>query len=86
MPFVNSFTASQIIGLPGTVVLTNTSTGSDPSITERRVYLEDANGNYLKPEGTTTDYVVWPLNENPFRINCLKVDKAPNVTVQYLSP
>lgn len=84
MALINSFAASQIIGLPGVIVLTDTSQGQDTNITERRVFIVDANNDYLVPDGTITNYVVWPYADISIQINCLKVDKAPNITVEWI--
>ena len=45
MPFNPSFTTSQTIGVPESVNFADTSTGSDGSITARRVYMQLANGD-----------------------------------------
>mgnify|MGYP000396776706 CR=1 FL=1 len=42
-----NFTAQQTPGLPGTILFTDTSTGTDVAVTQRRVYIQTAAGNYL---------------------------------------
>jgi len=79
-----AFTATQLLGLPETIVVTDTSTGSDGAITSRRVYITDAFNNYIVPEGTTTDYVVWAYADSSINIECLTKDMAVDVTVQWL--
>jgi hypothetical protein len=56
-----SFTAAQSPLNPGTIILNNTATGSDVTVTEIRVFITDAGGNYIVPAGTTTNYIVWAL-------------------------
>jgi hypothetical protein len=79
-----AFTATQLLGLPETIVVTDTSTGSDGAITSRRVYITDAFNNYIVPEGTTTDYVVWAWADSSINIECLTKDMAVDITVQWL--
>jgi len=79
-----AFTATQLLGLPETIVVTDTSTGSDGAITSRRVYITDAYNNYIVPEGTTTDYVDWALANSSINIECLTKDMAVDITVQWL--
>lgn len=54
------FTATQILGAPSEVLFTDTSTGVDTqSITKRRIYVTDKDGEYIVEEGTTADYEEW---------------------------
>lgn len=85
MPLVPNFTASQFSGTPSVITLTDTSTGSDGSITSRRVYLLQANGTFLVPAGTTTDYVVWDLVDTSIDLDVLSQDTALSITVQWMS-
>jgi hypothetical protein len=85
MPLTPSFTASQNSGLPSTIVLTDTSTGSDVTITKRRVFLLQSNGEYLVPTGTTTNYIDWSLADISISLNVLSQDTALSITVQWLT-
>lgn len=86
MPFSQNYTASQTIGLPSQIVLTDTSTGSDGAITQRRVFFEKADGTYLVPSGTTTDYVVWSYSASSKIFDLLNgSDAALSITVQWLN-
>ena len=85
MPISPSFTASQNSGTPSIITLTDTSTGSDGAITQRRVYLLQSNGQYLVPTGTTTDYVEWDIVDSTISLNVLVQDTALSITVQWLS-
>ena len=85
MPLSPNFTGTQQIGLPSCVYLTDTSTGSDTAVTQRRAYIQDVQGNYLVPSGTTTDYVVWALVDTSISIDCLTQDTAPYCLVQWLN-
>lgn len=85
MPFVPDFTAVQLSTL-SSVVITDTSTGSDVGITSRRIYFQKYNGSYLVPTGTTTEYVLFPTSSgSSIQIDSL-LDKsyALNVTVKWL--
>ena len=85
MPINPSFTASQNSGLPSTIVLTDTSTGTDVTITKRRVFLLQSNGEYLVPSGTSTSYVDWALVNQSISLDVLSQDTALTITVQWLS-
>lgn len=85
MPLTPSFTASQNSGLPSTIVLTDTSTGSDVTITKRRVFLLQSNGQYLVPAGTTTNFIEWSLANISISLDVLTQDTALSITVQWLT-
>lgn len=86
MALTVSFTTGQIIGAPSQIVFTDTSTGTDPSVTERRIYLQTYTGAYLVPSGTLTTYIPWPLGvSSSITIDVLQVDMALSMTVQWLN-
>ena len=85
MPISPSFTASQNSGTPNLIFLTDTSTGSDVTITKRRIYLLQSNGTYLVPAGTNTDYIEWALIDTTISLNVLIQDTALSITVQWLT-
>jgi hypothetical protein len=85
MALTPNFTASQNSGLPSTIVLTDTSTGSDVTITQRRVYLVQANGTNLVPTGTTTDYIQWSIANATISLDVLPEDAALSILVQWLN-
>jgi hypothetical protein len=84
MPLTPNFSTSQQAGLPSDVIITDTSTGSDVAIVERRVFLVNYAGEYLVADGTTTNYTVWPLAQSSISIDCLTVDTAVSVTVNWV--
>lgn len=85
MPLVPLFNPSQPLGSPEIVTLEDVSTGSDAAIVSRRVYFRLANGSYLAPDGVETDYVAWDLADLTKDFDILTVDKAIDVTVQWLN-
>ena len=85
MAITPSFSASQNSGTPNIITLTDTSTGSDPSIAKRRVYMLQSDGTYLVPAGTTTDYVEWSIADLSISLDVLTQDTALSITVQWLS-
>lgn len=85
MPLSPAFTVSQSAASPNLVILEDTSTGSDGAITQRRIYIEDSTGAFIVPSGTTTDYIQWPLADNPISLNVLTQDTAANIKVQWLN-
>ena len=84
MPLTPNFTTSQQVGLPSNVIITDTSTGSDPAIVDRAVFLVDYQGNFVVPTGTTTNYVLWPLAQPSISIDCLTQDTALAITVNWV--
>lgn len=84
MPYSQNFTVSQTSANPAFVIITDTSTGSDPAIDSRRIYITDCNGNAVVPAGTTTTYIDWPLLDNPISLDLLTQDMALNVKVEWL--
>jgi hypothetical protein len=79
-----NFTISQVVGAPSEVVLQDTSTGSDGSITQRRAYLRKADGTFLVPEGTSTEYVPWSYSDSTIAIDALDKDYGLDIIVQWL--
>lgn len=88
MPFIPSFTAEQLYSRPTILRITDTSTGSDPDINDRQIYLRKADGTYLVPQGITTDYISWLSDSgNVIDINVLNVDYALEIKIQWgISP
>jgi hypothetical protein len=84
MPIVPNFTAAQSSGSPNILTLTDTSTGSDVLITQRRVYILQSNGNYLKPSNNSTDYIVWAYAAQSISLDVLTKDTAVTIIVEWL--
>lgn len=85
MPFTPAFTATQTIGFPNVVTITDASTGSDGAITQRRIFLTTGYNTYLVPSGIITNYVTWSTPYNPINIAALDKDYALNIVIQYLN-
>lgn len=84
MPLSVSFTATQSVANPNQITLLDTSTGSDSSITVRRVYIQTAEGTYLTGDGTV-DYDLWPLPlATGITLDVLTEATAPNVRVDWM--
>jgi len=61
MSFLPAASASSISGTAGSVLFTDLSSGSDGSISSRRIYVSDDTGTFIVPTGVSTQYSVWPL-------------------------
>ncbi len=83
MPLTPLFTVSQPNAT--TIRITDVSTGDNPDITQRRVYLQQADGSYLVPTGTTTDYIEWNYLDASIDIDVLDTDYALLILVQWLN-
>jgi hypothetical protein len=81
-----NFTATQTVGAPSKIDFTDTSTGSDPDVVKRWVFIRIPNGSYLVEDGTTTDYEVWDgfPSVNTLTLDVLDKDYACTITVQWL--
>lgn len=85
MPLVVNIEITQNNGSPNEFTIEDISTGSDPGITERRVYITDAANNPVVPDGTTTSYVVWPIADSTITLDVLPRDMAYKIIVQWLT-
>lgn len=82
-----NFSAAQSVSDTSVVILTDISEGSDNALTERRVYMQLANGNYLTEDGisTTAAYMVWPIADTQVYLSVLPRSEAPTITVQWMT-
>jgi len=69
--------------------ITDTSTGSDSSISARRITLQLSDGTYLTTSGTTRNIVLarfaWSYSVSFIDLNVLDRDYAINITVEWLN-
>jgi len=85
MAFVPLYTVEQLQTTPNVLRFVDTSTGSDNFIKSRRIYLKKSNGEYLVPQGTTTNYIVWGLSSSTIDVNVLDKDYALYIEVKWVS-
>jgi hypothetical protein len=85
MSFSPSFQVGQNPLYPSTIVAVDTSSGSDVLITSRRIYVQNSLGNYLVPNGTTTDYTVWNIGDSEISLDILTEDTACEIRVDWLA-
>jgi hypothetical protein len=85
MAITPSFTVSQNYSTPNILSLVDNSTGTDNTLTQRRVYLIKDDGTYLVPQGTTTNYIVWSYAVSFIDIDVLNKDYALNIRVEWLA-
>jgi len=87
MALTPNFTVSITPGTPENLLFTDTSSGSDGSVTQRRIYIQKADGDFLVESGTTTDYEVWadfPATTTITLEDILDTDYGCRVVVQWL--
>ena len=84
MALTPNFTVSQSSGTPNIITAVDASSGSDSNITQRRIFLLKADGTYLVPTGTTTNYIQWAWANSTIALNVLTKDTALAITVQWL--
>jgi len=88
MALTVSITASQSIAYNNLVTLNDTSSGSDGSITNRRVYFRTATNQYLyEPQlsSATPTYIDWPYADASQQFDILTESSALEITVQWLA-
>jgi hypothetical protein len=88
MAFNGNFTVTPDNTDTSKFTLTDTSTGSDVNLTDRVVYLYKTDGTTIVPEGTTTEYIDWPLDAvigDTLEVDVLDKDYALSVSVIWTS-
>lgn len=88
MSLVVDFSTEQTPGSPGDIIFNDDSSGTDVTITQRRVYVFDTEGNTLVPDGISTQYNAWPNYPTDDSItieDILTSDKGCRVVVQWLT-
>lgn len=85
MALTVSISISQNNGDPASFVMTDTSTGSDGTITTRRIYLYKADNTTLVPAGTSTSYIEWPILDGPITLDVLTRDTALMIVVYWMA-
>jgi len=88
MAITVAFSTNQVVGAPQNIVLVDSSSGTDVTAVNRRVYLVNAAGEYITESGTTTAvaYTEWPLADGAtLTLDVLSVDAALNITLSYVN-
>lgn len=66
MPLTVSISAGQSLGVPSIIVITDTSTGTDATVTNRKVYLRTSTNQYLtevQQSSSTVSFTNWPISD-----------------------
>lgn len=79
-----SFSVSQSANTPASVTITDTSTGLSGTITQRRVFVSNAYGEYLTGNGTI-NYDAWALADTSITLEILTEDIGAVIKVQWLN-
>jgi len=83
MPFTPSFSVAQSTAFWENLIFTDDSTGSDPDIIGRVIFIQKANGAYLST--VSTDYIPWAIADTTKDVNGLITkDYSLLITVQWL--
>lgn len=83
MPLSPAFTVSQSGLTPNSLTVTDVSTGSNVAIVARRVYVQDAFGNYLTGNGSV-NYTAWALVDTSITLAILTEDIGANIRVDWI--
>ena len=85
MSFVPNFSVAQSL-TASNIIFTDTSTGTDLTISDRQIYLQKVDASYLVPSGTTTNYIDFPISAgSSLNVNVLDTDYALTVTMNWLN-
>lgn len=79
MPLTPSFSATESLAYPNIITLTDTSEGSDGTLTNRKIYIRLADGTFL------ANGVDWPYADASIELDVLAQAQAPEITVTWLS-
>lgn len=88
MPLSVDFTTNQTIGAPSAINIVDTTTGSDITASTRWVIIQNALGEYVTENGTSTAlaYTVWPIADgNDLTLDILSSDAALDITLRYVT-
>ena|SRR6185369_17227892 len=80
MAFNGNFAVTENVDI-SKFTLTDTSTGVDTNLTDRKIYLYKVDATTLVPSGTPTDYLVWPIADATIDIDALDKDYALSIVV-----
>jgi hypothetical protein len=84
MPIVPNFSTSQAAGNLGAMTITDTSTGSDGTLTGRIIRLREYDGTYLVPTGYTVNFISWPIGSSSLTVeDLLDKDYCLDITVTF---
>ncbi len=87
MPFSPNFSAVQQPSLTN-ILFVDTSTGTFPAVTARRIFLYKVDNTTLVPSGTTTPYIDWPIISgigDTLNVNVLPKDYSLTIVVNWIS-
>lgn len=88
MALTPNFSTLQTPGVPGNIIFTDTSTGSDGAVTQRRIYIKQSNGTFVVVSGNSNQYSSWPNFPSATSIelaDILSKDIGATVVVQWLN-
>lgn len=82
--FIPNFSVAQTPSAPGVLKFTDTSTGTDASISARRIYIVTYNNTFLVPSGVTTNYTLWNLPTTTKLVDVLTEDVSATVKIDWV--
>jgi len=88
MPLTPNFNVTQSLGSPSQLTFTDTSSGSDNAISNRFIYIQQANGTYIvQTSNTTTNYTTWLYNQAiaSTTFELLEKDVAVEITMDWVN-
>lgn len=87
MALTPNFSVSESLANPDELTFTDTSTGSDGTITNRTITILLANGNWLSEAGESTTEVSmnWSYSQSSITLDLLSNSTACDITVKWLA-
>ncbi|HXU25765.1 MAG TPA: hypothetical protein VN698_00930 [Bacteroidia bacterium] len=85
MALTPNFTSTEDLYSNNLVTFNDTSTGSDGTITVRHISILLADGSYLVPAGTSTNYIIWDYANSSILLNLLTKSTSATVKVEWFA-
>lgn len=83
-----AFTATESLADPNLITFEDTSTGTDLTITVRRIYVQLANGNWVDEDGnesTTETYIEWDYADDTIQLSLITKSTAADIEVKWMA-
>lgn len=83
-----NFSTSQSLGTPSNIRFLDTSTGTDNTLTARKIFVRLFNGNYLTAgnvQNTTRTAIDWDINDTSITVDLIAYSTTATVTVEWLA-
>lgn len=85
MPIIPNFSSTESLSSPNLITFTDTSSGSDNTLTTRHLTIVLSDGTYLVPSGNTGIFIDWPYVNNSITLDLINKSTVATVTCVWLN-